>query len=455
MRSLLTLLGHAVMVALLGLLPGLAAAQAAAEYPPPVVFSQEELDQLMAPIALYPDTLLTQVLVASTYPLEVVAADRFLKANPDLKGDALTTAAQNKTWDLSVISLLQFPSVIAMMNDKLEWTQQLGDAFLGQQGDVMDTVQNLRARAQQAGNLKSTDQQRVVVQEEIIVIESAQPQTVYVPYYNPTIVYGSWWWPARPPMYWMPPPMYRPPGFGDIIVGGIFFGIGVGISNAIWNDYRPSWHSHQINVVNNVTIVNVNHNRPRPPNGQWQHDPVHRKGVAYRDNQVRDRVTAGTSVRPGAMPGAVDQRPGRGDDANLNLRPSTGGPGRPNPPPSSRPGTKPEGRLAPPVTRPTPGPAERPSSRPVPKTAPESRPAARPTPQPSPISPGGSRDAQQAQADRGRASREAAARSAARPAPAVQPVARPAPMARPAPAAQPAPAARPAPGARPAPAAAR
>ncbi len=398
MRRLPTLLGHLLMVALVALSGG----QAAAQEPPPIVFSQEELDQLMAPVALYPDTLLTQVLVASTYPLEVVEAERFIRANPSLKGEALTHAVKNKGWDASVVSLLQFPSVVTVMNDKLDWTQQLGDAFLGQQGDVMDTVQSLRARAQQAGNLQSTEQQKVVVQEKIIVIESPRVQTVYVPYYNPLLVYGAWWWPARPPWYWMPPPIYRPPGFDQVIVGGIFWGVGIGISNAIWNDYRPSWRDRNINIVNNVTIIN--NNRPRPA-GPWQHNPVHRKGVAYRDTQVRDRVTAGTAVRPGLKPGAIDRSPGRGDDANLKLRPAVTSPGRP----ATRPVTLP-------VTQPTTRPAIQPTTRPIP--LPADRPTLRPMPRPSPISPGGStREAAQAQAERGRVSREAMSRPGARPVP--------------------------------------
>lgn len=180
MRRLTTWLRRLALFALLGMASCWAAAQpaptAAAE-----TYSQEELDQILAPVALYPDTLLMQVLAAATYPLEIVEAERFIRANPKLKGEAMTRAAANKAWDLSVISLLQFPSVLTMMNDKLDWTQQLGDVFLAQQPEVMDTVQALRARAQQAGNLKSTAQQSVVVQEKIIVIEPAQPQVVYCP----------------------------------------------------------------------------------------------------------------------------------------------------------------------------------------------------------------------------------------------------------------------------------
>jgi len=162
-------------------------------------FKQEELDQIMAPIALYPDSLLTQVLMASTYPLEIVQADRWAKQNKDMKGDALAKALEAQTWDPSVKSLVNFPEVLTMMSEKLDWTQKLGDAFLAQQKDVMATVQQLRAKAQAAGNLKTTKEQTVVVEKEIIIIEPASPQVIYVPTYNPTVVYGVWAYPAYPP----------------------------------------------------------------------------------------------------------------------------------------------------------------------------------------------------------------------------------------------------------------
>ena len=174
-------------------------------------FKQEELDQLVAPIALYPDSLLAQILMASTYPLEVVDAARWAKANQSLKGDALTAALEQQNWDPSVKSLVNFPQVLDMMNEKLDWTQKMGDAFLAQQKDVMDTVQKLRLKAYGEGNLKSTEQQKVVVEEEqkTIIIEPAKPEVVYVPTYNPTVVYGAWPYPAYPPYYYYPP--YYPP----------------------------------------------------------------------------------------------------------------------------------------------------------------------------------------------------------------------------------------------------
>ena len=163
-------------------------------------FKQEELDQMLAPIALYPDSLLTQILMASTYPLEVVQAERWAKQNKDMKGDALAKALEAQPWDPSVKSLVNFPQVLTMMSEKLDWTQKVGDAFLAQQKDVMATVQKLRAKAEAAGNLKTTKEQVVKVEKEIIIIEPASPQVIYVPTYNPTVVYGAWPYPAYPPI---------------------------------------------------------------------------------------------------------------------------------------------------------------------------------------------------------------------------------------------------------------
>jgi len=173
-------------------------------------FSQQDLDQLMAPIALDPDELLAQVLMASTYPLEVVEAARWAKANPKVTGKALEEAMTKQKWDPAVKSLTAVPQVLQQMNDKLDWTQRLGDAFLAQQQDVMDTVQALRAKADAAGNLKSSEQQVVKKETQasqtIYVVESPKPEVVYVPTYNPSVVYGPWWY-STPP-YYMSPPAY-------------------------------------------------------------------------------------------------------------------------------------------------------------------------------------------------------------------------------------------------------
>jgi hypothetical protein len=172
------------------------------------VFKPEEIEQLVAPIALYPDSLVSQILMASTYPLEVVEAARWAKANKTLQGDALTAALEQQPWDPSVKSLVNFPQVLAMMNEKLDLTQRLGDAFLAQQKDVLDAVQRLRAKAQ--GNLKTTKEQTVIVEQSaaqttVIQIEPTNPQVVYVPTYNPTVVYGAWPYPAYPPYAYYPP----------------------------------------------------------------------------------------------------------------------------------------------------------------------------------------------------------------------------------------------------------
>ncbi|HMF50189.1 MAG TPA: DUF3300 domain-containing protein, partial [Candidatus Saccharimonadales bacterium] len=206
-----------LMIVLLAAPPSLIA-QESAQAP---VFKQEELDQVLAPIALYPDALVSQILIASTYPLEIVQADRFAKQNASLKGDALTKALEAQTWDPSVKSLVNFPQIVTMMSEKLDWTQKLGDAFLGQQKEVMDTVQSLRAKAQAAGNLKTTKEQTVIVEQKIIRIEPASPQVIYVPAYNPTVVYGAWPYPAYPPYYY-------PPGY-VAARSAFWFAAGVGL----------------------------------------------------------------------------------------------------------------------------------------------------------------------------------------------------------------------------------
>ncbi len=289
---------------------------------PAQVFKQEELDQLLAPIALYPDNVITLVLISSTYPLEVVQAERWMKKNKDLKGDALKTALDKQSWDDSVKALVTIPDVVNMMSEKLEWTQKLGDAFLAQQKDVMDTVQKLRRKAVEAGNLKSSKEQEVKKEGDIVIIQPANPEVVYVPVYNPTVVYGPWPYPAYPPY-----PVYAyPPG-----AVAFSFTIGVAIG-AAWHGgyYGCSWHGGTV-VVNNPRPAP----RPGGPGGvggpggpggvggpggpgrpggpgapgkpstlpstggpgggetaqQWKHNPEHRQGVAYRDSATRDKYS--------------------------------------------------------------------------------------------------------------------------------------------------------------------
>ena len=292
------------------------------------VFKQEELEQILAPIALYPDDLIAQILMASTYPLEVVEAARWVKVNPNLKGDQLAAALEKQNWDPSVKSLVNFPSVLNMMNEKLDWTQKLGDAFLTQRKDVMNTVQKLRAKAQASGNLKTTKEQKVVVQEQVIVIQPADPQVIYVPTYNPTVVYGAWAYPAYPPYY------YYPPGYvAGVAAFSFAAGIAVGAAwGYAWGDCN--WHHGDVNVnVNKNVNVNNQINRNYYANkistnpggqGEWKHDPSHRKGVAYRDQAT------GAKYGQAARPGADTRRDFRGysPDARGSQPQAAGRPGR-------------------------------------------------------------------------------------------------------------------------------
>src|SRR5512136_3307271 len=154
--------------------------------------SKEELAQLLAPIALYPDELIVQILMASTYPLEIVQADRWAKSHKQSAGDVLAKQLEKEPWDPSVKSLVNFPEVLAKMSEKLDLTTKIGDAFLSQQKAVMDTIQELRQKAYEAGNLKTTKEQKVVVEKEVIVIQPANPEVIYVPSYSTTVVYGAW-----------------------------------------------------------------------------------------------------------------------------------------------------------------------------------------------------------------------------------------------------------------------
>jgi Protein of unknown function (DUF3300) len=270
---------------------------------------QGELEALLAPIALYPDQLLAQILMASTYPLEIVMAARFVQQNASLAGDALDQALSDKNWDPSVLSLTAYPQVLLMMSDKLDVTQRLGDAFLANQQQVMDTVQALRGRAQAAGNLQNTPQQSVTNQDGLIDIEPAQPDYVYVPAYDPRVIYGPWSDPVYQPDYWYPPPIYGYPDLSAGILTGIFFGTAWRISNNHWGWAHPNWRGHGIDVnFRNNNFAQRPQYANRWHDGQWAHLPEHRYGVAYRDGRSQDRFN-----RPN--PAAIQARePYRGRD---------------------------------------------------------------------------------------------------------------------------------------------
>jgi len=274
MKRILTSLAAGLLAALVALSLPLRAQEAAS-------FKTEEIEQLVAPIALYPDALVAQILMASTYPLEIVQAARWAKANPNVKDKALEEAMQKQSWDPSVKSLAAFPQVLAMMNDKLDMTQKLGDAFLGQQKEVMDAIQRLRAKAHAAGNLKSGKEQTVTTEKQdgttVIKIEPASPQVVYVPTYDPMVVYGPWPYPAYPPYY------YYPPGY---VPGAMFFSftVGVIVGNALWGGCH--WGGGNV-YINHNTYNNFN--KTDIKTGDWQHRPEHRKGVEYRDPGSREK----------------------------------------------------------------------------------------------------------------------------------------------------------------------
>jgi hypothetical protein len=252
-----------------------------------------QLEQLVAPIALYPDALLSQMLMASTYPLEVVAAARWVQANSGVTGKALEDAMQKQAWDPSVKALAAVPQTLQMMNDKLDWTRDLGDAFLAQQTDVLDAVQRLRQRADNAGNLKTTEQQRVVktaapagggppaetapqsstAPASVYTIESVNPDEYYVPIYDPGVVYGVWPYPDYAPFYWYPP--------GWVGRGVFAFATGVAVGAAIWGGI--DWWRRRVDI--NVDRYN-SFNRTNIVNRNWTHNPAHRGAVPYRDRGV-------------------------------------------------------------------------------------------------------------------------------------------------------------------------
>jgi hypothetical protein len=277
--------------------------------PPPL--SPQQLEQIVAPIALYPDDLLSQVLMASTYPLEVVQAARWTSQNPNMTGKALEDAMAKQTWDPSVKGLVAVPQTLAMMSEKLDWLQQLGDAFLDDQGAVLDAVQRLRKRAEGTGNLKTSPQMKVSnvsrpgptgQPAEYIVVEPADPGVIYVPVYDPGVVYGAWPYPDYPPYY------YEPPGWipGTYAYGALAFGASVAVGAAIWGG--ANWWNRSVNV--NVNRYN-SFNRTNVASGNWNHNVNHRGNVPYRNNAAAQKF-GGQSGASRARGGPGGQGLGQG-----------------------------------------------------------------------------------------------------------------------------------------------
>jgi hypothetical protein len=253
--------------------------------------NNQQIEQMVAPIALYPDPLISQVLMAATYPLEVVEAARWSRENPKVTGQALEDAMQKQSWDPSVKALTAVPQTLAMMNDQLKWTQDLGDVFLAQQNDVFDAIQRLRARADAAGNLKTTPQQKVVrtnrpagspagAPAQAYLIEPVNPNEYYVPIYDPGVVYGAWPYATYRPFYWYPP--------GYVATGVFGFATGVAVGAAIWGGVN--WWNRSVNV--NVNRYNQ-FNRTRITSNTWTHNAAHRGGVAYGNSKVAAKYGGG------------------------------------------------------------------------------------------------------------------------------------------------------------------
>jgi hypothetical protein len=250
------------------------------------VISRAELDQMLAPIALYPDTVLSHILIAATYPLEVVQADRWAQANQRLTAEDAVNAVDLEEWDPSVKALVAFPDILRRMSDDLNWTQRLGDAFLADESRVMDAIQNLRDKAYASGNLRDTQYTKVVREEKVIVIEPAVERVVYIPYYDTRVVYGSWWWHGYPPVYWHHPVSY-------VHIGGFYWGPRTYLSTGFFFS-SPHWHQRRV-----VVIDYHDHHHPRYYSGHkiahyhgahhWQHNPRHRHNVAYRHEHVRHK----------------------------------------------------------------------------------------------------------------------------------------------------------------------
>jgi len=358
-RRIRILAGRSLPIALALMLaaPPLPRAQQAPAPPPPAAqpaqaqppgdddvqpFKPEELEAIVAPIALYPDPLVAQVMMAATYPLEVIQAARLMKANPNLKDQALNDELKKYDWDDSVKSLCSFPQTLTLLNEKIDWMQKLGDAFLDQRKDTMDAIQRMRAKAQAQGNLQSNEQQKVIVEtaaavppqpgqpapsappaeQTVIKIEPANPQVVYVPQYNPTVVYGAPP-PAYPPYYYPYPPAY-PWG-----AAAISFGVGMAVCAAVWGGCN--WGGGDVdidvnksnNFTNNVNrgdkatqIKNERNSRQNQGGKQsFNHDPSHRKGAQYRDKGTQQKYGRGNSPQAGSRDAyrGRDQGGGRGD----------------------------------------------------------------------------------------------------------------------------------------------
>ncbi len=295
-------------------------------------FSQPELDQLLAPVALYPDTVLSHVLIAATYPLEVVQAARWTRQHNELRGEAAVDAVVGRPWDPSVMALVAFPELLDRMDADLDWTQQLGDAFLFQEEAVLGSIQRLRGQAYQAGHLGSNQHVRVIREREVIYIEPVRRQVIYLPRYEPTIVYGRWHWADYPPVVWYHPRRHRPSvvlswSLGYRVAPTFFFSSfhwsrrQVVVVNHHHHYYRPNHYSRPRAVSNHSFYSGRDISRHKGAR-RWQHQAEHRRGVAYRHAlPERHRQSSATlRDRPGAQRSETRERLSRTVDTRSRQR---------------------------------------------------------------------------------------------------------------------------------------
>lgn len=344
--------------------PAVAPAQPEALTPPAEAapkIPNDQLDSLVAPIALYPDPLLAQTLAACTYPLEIVLLQQWLEKNKTLKGKALEDAVQKQPWDPSIQAMAALPEVVKQLETNISWASDLGNAFLNQQSDVMDAVQRMRAKANGAGNLKTTKEQKVeskqVEGKTVVVIEQADPEVVYVPSYNPVAVYGEALYPY--------PSMYYPPYVaGRVLAFGAGVALGAAWRNNGWG-YNCGWGNNNVNInvnnnfVNHYNKTNVNRNNINRSGNTWQHDGRHRGGVPYSNKSTAQKFGGTTrsdlaSKRPSNVSQRPSQLPSNRPTSGLTDRSSAGDRQRPAASDRQRPAASDRGNA----------PSQRPQNRP-------------------------------------------------------------------------------------------
>ncbi|WNC68578.1 DUF3300 domain-containing protein [Thalassotalea nanhaiensis] len=284
----------------------------------PVEYSQAELEQMLAPIALYPDSVLTHILIAATYPLEIIEAERWVSKNPNLSNNELMDKGESMEWDPSVVALLPFDGILTKMSEELTWTRQLGDAFLSSEEQVLASIQSLRQKADNAGSLAQMENVGVTREDNTIAIVPADPQIVYVPYYDARVVYGPWYWSGYPPVYWAHYPSYYSPHYYaaypapfywhtavHISVGWFFGGFHWGNHHVVVHHHPHSYYhrhhsSHHHGHSKHYSGGKKHYSTGKPHASKqsskgyqrWQHQPSHRKSISYKNDRVAKQYSS-------------------------------------------------------------------------------------------------------------------------------------------------------------------